>query len=450
MPHGNLFGVTATLKELLRVNIWRLSTQTITVSDLPPEEAEKQDGTRLNLHLYHAAEDPGRRNDFPPGDSAPFPISRTPMPLTLYYALTAHSMANDVPNAQQQQLFMGLGMKTLHDFAVIDDSLELPGPPAGDPIKILDSGMRGAQNRITIVQRQLTPEDTVTFWAAAQHHTARLTAYYEVRSLLLPPEPETEKAPLVAAVALGAMPSPRPTLHSSSSVQTVTLPALSGGATLTTPLAPAVAALGSAGGNRVSAAGEGLGDGSDARILLSGGTIGQEAVVDPAFNADWNFILAAGEMSFDVLPAVVAEGPGGFTSQIVRPGIYAVAVRREKVLKTEAGATSVGPMESNRIPFAVGPAIAARSVVAGRVKLTLHPGVDCTDPLNKPQLAIAGDVYRFVAAFTGDPAVDVGTFIAESETVYEAHPFFDPSDGGTRMVRLSVNGVDSAPFWLEP
>lgn len=453
MPHGNLFGVTATLKELLRVNIWRISNQMVTVSDLPPEEAEKQSGTRLNLHLYHAAEDPGRRNDLLPGDTAPFPISRTPMPLTLYYALTAHSMAGDVPNAAQSQFLMGLGMKSLHDFPVIDDSLMLPGPPTGTPVAILDVAMRGAQNRLTIVQRQLSPEDTVTFWAAAQHHTARLTAYYEVRSLLLPPEPETEKPSLVAAVALGAMPSPRPTLISSSSIQTMTLPALSGGTSLSSAVAPAIAALGATAapaGNRVTVTGEGLGDGSDAKVLLGGGALTGEAVIDPIFNPDWHFNVAGDSLAFEILPEVNAEAPGGFAVLTIRPGLYSLAVRREKVLKTQAGATSIGPMESNRIPFAVGPAIASSAVVAPLVQLTLAPGVDCTDPLNVPQLTIGGDVYRFVATFSPNPAENPGTFIAQSATVYEAHPFFDPADGGTRMVRLAVNGVDAAPFWLEP
>ncbi|HEX8511864.1 MAG TPA: Pvc16 family protein [Allosphingosinicella sp.] len=453
MPHGNLFGVTATLKELLRVNIWRISTQEVTVSDLPPEEAEKMSGTRLNLHLYHAAEDPSRRNEIPRGDSAPFPISRTPMPLTLYYALTAHSAGNDGPNPAQSQFLMGLGMKSLHDFPVIDDSLMLPGPPDWTPVAILDVGMRGAQNRITIVQRQLSPEDSVTFWAAAQHHTARLTAYYEVRSSLLLPEPETEKSPLVAAVALGAMPSPRPTLISSSSIQTMKLPALSGGTSLSNPVAPAVAALGAIAapaGNRVTATGEGLGDGSDAKVLLGGGALAGEAVIDPTFNPDWHFQFAGDSLAFDVLPEVAAEVPGGFSTLSIRPGLYSLAVRREKVLKTQSGATSIGPMESNRIPFAVGPALESSAVVAGRIRLELQDGVDCTDPLNIPQLAIGGDVYRFVTTFPPDPAKHPGTFIALSDAVYEAHPFFDPADGGTRMVRLAVNGVDAAPFWLEP
>lgn len=461
MPHANLFGVTATLKELLRVNIWRISLQNVTVSDLPPEDAEKELGTRLNLHLYHASEDASRRNALTPGDTGPYPISRTPLPLTLFYALTAHSVVNGQPDPAGQQFLMGLGMKSLHDFPVIDDHLVLPGPPSGAPLKILDLGMRGADNRIRIVQRQLSPEDSVSFWAAAQNHTARLTAYYEVRSLLLPPEPETERPPLVAAVALGAMPSPRPTLVSSRSVQTVTLPALSGGATLSTAAAPAVAALGasaSPAGNRVVLTGQGLGDGSDAKLLLAGAGFAalvppiEEAVIDPASNPDWGFTFTDGEIGFTVLRSVAAEAPGGFAPLPVRPGFYSIAVRREKVLKTAGGATSVGPMESNRIPFAVGPSIAASTLPGpdSRIRLTLATGVDCTDPLNKPQLTISGDVYRKVASFSPVPADNAGTFVAASPTRYEAMPLFDPADGATRMVRLSLNGVDAPPFWLEP
>jgi hypothetical protein len=453
VPHGNLYGVTATLRELLRVNVWRLSNQEVTVSDLPPEEAEKQTGTRLNLHLYHAAEDPSRRNEMPRGDVGAFPISRTPMPLTLYYALTAHSVADNIADPKQQQFLMGLGMKSMHDFPLVDDTLMLPAPPAGTPAKILDPAMRGGQNRITIVQRQLSPEDTVTFWAAAQHHTARLTAYYEVRSLLLPPEPETEKPPLVGVVALGAMPSPRPTLLSATSVQTMTLPAVSGGQTLSAPLTPAVAALGATAapaGNRVTATGEGLGDGTDGVLLIGGGALDAEAVLDPTYNPPWQIVFTGDSLAFTILPTLAATTVGGSAILTIRPGFYTLGVRRMKVLTTERGATSLGAMESNRIPFAVGAAIESAAVVArGRIRLTLRDGVDCTDPLNVPQLAIGGDVYRLIPAFAND-ASDQGRFIAQGAHRYDIQPLFDPADGATRIVRLAVNGVDAPPFWLEP
>jgi hypothetical protein len=459
MPHPNLFGVTATLCELLRVNIWRLSGQVVTVSALPPEDAEKEIGSRLNLHLYHAAEDPHRRNAFPTDDAGPYPISRTPLPLTLYYVMTAHSVINNNVDPPGQQLLMGLGMKSMHDFPVIDDDLELPGPPVGVMTQILDNAMRDGENRIEIMPRAMAPEDSVNFWSSTQNHTARLTAFYEVRSFLMPPEEATQKPGIAAAVALGVTGTGRPTLFSSQSTQTATLPALSGGATLSNPLSPAVAALGATvppAGNRVVLSGDALGDGTEQKIVLSSvdfATLSPpltEAVVDPASNPAWGFLYTGDRIEFSVQPTVNAEAPGGFAVVPIRPGIYGVAVRHERRLATEEGETTLAPAESNLIPFAVGPAVAALTVVGNRIRIDLQPGVDCTDPLNVPQLSISGDVYRFVPAFTGIPADDAGTFIAATASRYEAEPLFNPTDGATRMVRLAVNGVDAPPDWLEP
>ena len=50
---------------------------------------------------------------------------------------------------------------------------------------------------------------------------------------------------------------------------------------------------------------------------------------------------------------------------------------------------------------------------------------------------------------TGTPA-DAGRFIVVDASHYEAVPLFDPTLlGRTYPVRVSVNGVDSQPFWLE-
>jgi hypothetical protein len=460
VAHANLYGVTATLKELLRVNIWRLSGQIVTVSDLPPEDAEEETGTRLNLHLYHAVEDPSRRNNLPINDAGPYPISRAPLPLTLYYALTAHSSTGgSQKDPAQAQFLMGLAMKSFHDFPVVDDRLTLPGPPVGLPLPILDPQMRGAQNRLGIVQRQTTPEESVSFWSAAQNHTARLTAFYEVRSFLMPTEADTEKLPLVAAMALGVTQSARATLTATTSVQTLTLPALSGGATLSSPVSPAVAVLGATSapaGNHVTLIGTGVGDGNDIRILLATPAFAalvpplEEAAIDPGFNPPWKFKFTPTGVEFDVQPAASAEAPEGSVALTIRPGLYSIGIRRLNQLKTEAGATSTAAIDSNRLPFAVGAAIDTAVPIGTRLRFTLMDGIDCTDPLNKPQLSIGGDVYQFVTALSGDPAADAGKFIAHSPTAYEAEPRFDAADGGTRMVRLTVNGVDAPPFWLEP
>jgi hypothetical protein len=50
------------------------------------------------------------RNDPSPG-TGPFPISRNPLALSLYYILTAHHSKNDEFDAEIQQLLFGLAMK---------------------------------------------------------------------------------------------------------------------------------------------------------------------------------------------------------------------------------------------------------------------------------------------------------------------------------------------------
>jgi hypothetical protein len=461
MAHRNLYGVTASLRQLLHTNLARIAGLDVEVTDLPPEEAEKETGPGLNLHLYHAVETPYLRNEFPPDDAGPRPISRTPMPLTLYYALTAHAIVANKPDVKSQQQLMGLGMKSLHDYPVIDEKLKIDDPILGIPVTILDGDMiLAGHNRIEIMPRQLTPEESLPFWSAVQNHTVRLTAYYEVRSTLIFPDEPTGKPGIVTAFALGVGASGLPTLSGSSSTLTVTLPALSGGVTLSNAVSPAVAALGATAapaGNHVILRGIHLGDGTDAKLVLTSTGFGllappvDEAIVAPGSNPAWNFVIHDEKIEFDVQSHIYIEDTAGFRQIAIRPGLYAIGLRRANQLHTLAGATTVSTAESNRISISVGPRI-QNAVVAGappRIVMTLEAGVDCTELENKLQLAIAGKVYVRVGAFLGDPTKDPGTFVAAGSTI-TADPLFDPADGATRMVRFAVNGVDAQPYWLEP
>ena len=48
MPHRNLYGVTASLRQLVHLNLFRIAGVDVEVTDLPPEEAEKETGLGLN------------------------------------------------------------------------------------------------------------------------------------------------------------------------------------------------------------------------------------------------------------------------------------------------------------------------------------------------------------------------------------------------------------------
>src|SRR5687768_12646939 len=149
MPVADLYGVTASLRNLVRFNIWRLASLNVSVSDLPPEKAEEDGSSNLNLHLFHAVEDPSKRNEFPLDSPSSFPISEAPLPLVLYYVLTTHSTGAE-PDIPGQQRLMGLAMKTFHDFPAFDETLQLPTPPANVMQSAFDLRMRGNQNRIEV------------------------------------------------------------------------------------------------------------------------------------------------------------------------------------------------------------------------------------------------------------------------------------------------------------
>lgn len=451
MPVADLYGVTASLRNLVRFNIWRLAGLNVTISDLPPEKAEENGTSNLNLHLFHAVEDSSKRNEFPLDSLSGFPIAEAPLPLVLYYVLTAHSSGND-PDVPGQQRLMGLAMKTFHDFPAFDETLQLPTPPASLLQPAFDLSMRGRQNKIEVIPRQLTAEESINFWSAAQNHTARLTAYYEVRSTLLPPDKPEQRAGLVISYGLGVSAGGRPRLAATSSVQTVTLPAALSGGTLSTTLSPAEAALGSAAAPsaaRVEAIGSDIGDGSAETLLLQGPD--GQIEIDPAANPGWAIRLSGDKLSFVVQPSAVTLRDGLIVNAPIRPGVWTLAVRRKRALAVSGGPPRTAVTQSNRIPFGLTATVAATSTLPAplRLRIDLAPGVDAILAAPDSELSIAGEVYRWHPPT--DPApLAAGEYHAVSATRFEVMLTFDPADGETRLVRLGLAGVDCAPFWVAP
>lgn len=444
MPVADLSAVTTSLRNLVRYNIWRIAGINAAVTDLPPELAEDSGGSNLNLHLFHAVEDPSKRNEFALDAMGPYPIKETPLPLILYYVLTAHSVTNDPPDIAGQQRLMGLAMKTLHDYPAFDDTLMLPTPPLNVVQPVFDPAMRGNQNRIEVIPRQLTPEESVNFWSAAQNHTARLTAYYDVRSTLLPPDEVEQRAGLVTSYGLGVTPGGRPRLTATSSVQSIALPAALGGGTLATTLTPAESALGSGAGARVNATGNDLGDGSAETLVLAGPT--GEIEVDPVANPAWAVRLSGDRLSFTVQPTALILRDGAIVQEPVLPGVYGLAVARRRALAVASGPPRSATTRSNRVPLAIGASIAATATLAApsRLRIDLAPGVNAQTV--EAEVSIAGEVYQRTAA----GPVLAGEFRAVSPTRFEVMLTFDPADGQTRPVRLGIAGIDCAPFWIAP
>lgn len=450
MPRAaHISDITEALAGLIKNDVERIAAGLVdpfTVSRLPPEKAEEIGDTRLNIHLYHVSQDNSGGPDLPIGGTGRNPIATRPMPVKLFYVLTAHAMIGEtVDDVASQHMLMGWALKALHDHGEIFADTVVNGVAIFDPDVAL--GERGVE----IIIRPMEPEDSVSFWSTDQVRTARLAAFIEVRTLLLPPEPRSDAQGIVADFALGVFGSMAPRLTRSESVMEFTPPAaLGGGSSRKVARSPAVAVLRSAAGSAdalVRISGTGLGDGHDARLVLRGGGLAAPAVLAAAANPDWNIDIFGDVLSFEMRPAAAAES-GPVT---LLPGLYSISLRRDRELSTESGTIRRVPVESNRVPVGLAPLISDAQKIAGdHIAVDLDASVDVSTPGLEAQIGIAGDLYHQVDALTGVPADDAGNFAVRNANSYEAVPPAGVTHpAGTYPVRLTIAGIDAPPYWME-
>lgn len=464
MATTDLFLVTQTLQRLLDLHVRALLLRQgrapdLDVTAMPPERVEAATDT-LNLHLFHMMEDAHYGNTPGPGRGWP-PIARQPLSLLLYYILTAHHEVNEVFDAETQQRLLGLAMKTLHDHPVVDDGLEI-SPDGGPPQPVLPAALRGRGNKLEIALRPLSPEESLAFWSAEQASTARLAAYYEVRTVFLEPEEPTGAHGTVFDLGLFVGAGQAPVVERVSAVMVFDPPPATGlgpqaidtvpaRATLVTGLTPPP--------NRVQLAGRALaGDarpGSSMVVLRS--PMWRElvppvrsALVDPALNPSWQVELREDHAGFEVQGQLdVDDGAGGTVTLDVVPGIYAVSVRTTRRQETRSGVARLATAESNQVAFSIGARIDSHDPpgAEGRIVVRIVPLFDVTAAQLDVQFSVDGVRYEEVGAFAGVPAEDRGTFRRRPGEI-EFHPLFDPAQAGSHAVRLVVNGAESQPFWV--
>ena len=463
MATANLFLVTQTLQRLLDLNIQALLMRaglppTVSVTAMPPERVGAAINT-VNLHLYHVKEDAYFKNMPPVGGGHP-PVSRQPLVLLLYYVMTAHHEVFDAFDAETQQLYFGLAMKTLHDHPRVEDDLAI-SPDGGPDQTVMPPGFLGGENRLEISFRPLTPEEALTFWSSEQTSTARLAAYYEVRSIFLEPEPSLTARGTVFDLALFVSAGQAPRIDRASALLQFEPPAASGLGPQVIETVPARAnlALGlPTPVNRVSLRGSTLaGDGTpgSSRVVLRCAawrelpTPLRAARVDPALNPAWAVELTESNGSFEVQPTVSVDGGGGPVAFDVLPGIYAVSVETTRRQETPTGVTRTTVQESNQVAFSIGPRIDGANPPNAQGRLVVRT-VNLFDMLAaelEVQLVVDGVVYQELGVFSGVAAADRGRIVRQAGQV-EFHPLFDPLQPGVHPVRLVINGAESQPFWV--
>jgi hypothetical protein len=464
----NLFKVTKTLTDLLVQNITQVIDSALagllTVTANPPDKVESPSQT-LSLHLYHVAEDVYYKNALGPGNDVPN-VAKIPMALSLFYILTAHHETDSTFDAEAQQKLMGYALKTFHDFPVITDQTRVAGT------LILDPDLRGKDNTLEVLLRPVSPEEALTFWNSEQTKTARLSAYYEVRVVMLEPEKPKTMPGIVLSLGTFLVQIGTPHLDRSQSVVRFTIPEKNGGTVQQVEATPARVTLDSSATppppeahNRLLLFGTNLTIGKARSLFLKNGIWAklappngpvEQTVVDLAENPDWQVEFQTNRVMVTLATPLTHVKPDGTTVDLpVLPGSYSAFIRAVKDEKVISNALKQISVSSNELGFTVAPRIVGHEApdANGNIQVNLGPEFDPLEP-NLPedaiQVIVDGEVYTSVGS---DPPANAKEFFVTNTpshlirlkphfpvavTELTAHPF-----------RLIVNGADSAPFWIE-
>ena len=132
--------VTTALRNLLEQGL-NADVSGTTVTTRPPDKARNGTaGSQVNLFLYHAVLNANWRNADIPWRTRPGENGRSPLPLSLYYLVTAYygdneddtDTATDASRLLGGHRLLGSAMSILHDHPLLDPADINAILPAGD------------------------------------------------------------------------------------------------------------------------------------------------------------------------------------------------------------------------------------------------------------------------------------------------------------------------------
>lgn len=167
--------VTATLRGLII-----RGTGITDVTARPLDNARRSaTGNQINLFLYQLLPDAAWRNLDMPRQLKSGETGNPPLPLTLYYLLTAYSDDEDDTNAHR---LLGQAMRVLHDHPLLGAE-EISNATA--PIaELSESDLHNQIERVRITLQPLTFEEMAKLWTTFQTHY-RVSAAYQVSVVLI-------------------------------------------------------------------------------------------------------------------------------------------------------------------------------------------------------------------------------------------------------------------------
>ena len=383
----------------------------------------------VGLYLYHVAEDAFFKNL--PGTSADTPPLRyTPMGLNLYYQLNTHSDTALDPGIHKEQLLMGLAMKALRDFPIIDDTTLVGAPP----VKVFPLNLRDADNRFRIGLTPVVHNEAINY-ATAGAQLLRLSTYYQVSVALLEPEKPKLRAGRVLKYGVFTFTRGAPRLDGSRSTVTFTIPGETAArAVEIQPAEASVRNLTTNLGGEIVFFGSDLS--GDETTLLIKNTLFPEPV-EVGFN--WGVTSTGDEIFAVVYPAADLTK--------ILPGMYSAAA---KVTTHQMGADNklrTFVKTSNETPFVVTPRIDAISApdAAGIVTVTGAVFQEAAISIEAVEVFVGANKIPLKAGIPLNP----GEFeVVNATTLRFRYPIAGINPGETLPFRLIINGAESAPNWV--
>jgi Pvc16 N-terminal domain len=415
-------GLLALLDEAITSSPEWVAGTTLSTSPDPPDRLSG-DHT-IALYLYHAVEDPHRRNPPSPGGT-PMPERHIPMPLVLHYLLTAHSDLPAGSRTYEEQFLMGLAMKALRDFPVLDDDTIVDGT------QVMPSLLRGRDNRFRITAQAVPATDAVAYWTAGQN-ALRMSAYYEVAGTLLEPELVLRRAGRVFAYGVHTIVAGAPRLTGSRSTTSFLFPG--DPVVRQVETRPAQAAIGDA----FDLLGTALtGDATD--LVLEHPAWPEPVTVDAVL---WGVIAQP-----EGIRATVQREAGG---RSVLPGIYAASVAVATDLQQPGGGTRRVVARSNVTPFAVAPAVVAIGAPTAEQRITVtggrfDPAVLTAD--EDIEVWVGTDRLARVTTTPTSPT-QPGEYEVLDDDNLELRLPAGLTTGDELPLRIVVRGIESPPRWV--
>ena len=374
----------------------------------------------VGLYLYHVIEDPHFKN-LPAITSDVPPIRYTPMGLNLHYQLNAHSDIQGAPGIEKEQLLMGLAMKALRDYPIIDDSTRIGGA------QVFPAELQGTDNRFRISLLPVLPNEAMNYWNAG-NQPLRLAAYYEVSVVLLEPDEARMRAGRVLLYGVYTFVRGAPRLDSSLSFTTFTIPGAASARTV--EVRPAEVAI----GEKLQLIGSELA-GDETTLLIKSPRFANPIEV----GTDWGVMATANTIFAVIQPK--ADG------NIILPGIYsAIAKVTTRRLMPDKKMRDFNKT-SNETPFIITPRVDSLSAPTGAGVVTVSGTVFKDPDLSPDAIRVFLGPNSLVPGNVA--SLNPGEFgVKDESTLKFRFPVTGLTPGEQIPFRLIISGAENAPVWV--